>query len=280
MLKRVWQTILRTFNAWNDHEGMRLGASLSFYSILSLAPLVLLAIAIVALAFGRSAAQHAVVAQVQMLVGSDGAKAVQSVIEHAAQNQQRSGLASVLGILTLLFGASGVFGELQSALNKIWDTKPPSGSGLWYMVRTRLLSFGMVLGIGFLLLVSLVLSAGLAALGHYVGTLVSVPQPVLALINFVVSFAGIALLFALIFKYLPDAPVPWRHVWLGATVTALLFTIGKALIGMYLGRAAVGSPYGAAGSLVVVIVWVYYSAMIFYFGAEFTHVRTRGQVPI
>lgn len=147
-------------------------------------------------------------------------------------------------------------------------------------MRARLLSFGMVLGIGFLPLVSRVLSAGLAALGHYFGTLVSMPQPVLALINFLVSFLGIALLFALIFKYIPDAPVPWRHVWPGAVVTALLFTVGKALIGMYLGRAAVGSPYGAAGSLIVVIVWVYYSAMIFYFGAEFTHVRARGQVPL
>ncbi|MBV9346092.1 MAG: YihY/virulence factor BrkB family protein [Gammaproteobacteria bacterium] len=279
MFAKIRQSLMRTYNAWNDHEGMRLAASLSFYSILSLAPLVILAISLVALVVGRSAAQTAVITQVQGLMGADGAQAVQSVIAHA-QSPSGGALASAIGLVTLLFGASGVFGELQSALNKIWEAKPPTGSGWWYMVRTRLFSFGMVLGIGFLLLVSLLLSAGLAALSGYLGDVLPLPKVLLSVLNFVVSFLGISFLFALIFKYVPDAPVRWRDVWLGAVVTALLFTIGKALIGLYLGRAAVGSAYGAAGSLIVVIVWVYYSAMIFFFGAEFTHVRARGQVPL
>ena len=168
---------------------------------------------------------------------------------------------------------SGAFSELQSALNKIWDVRPKGGIGVASLIKARLFSFGMVLGVGFLLLVSLVISAGLAALGKFFDQMLPMPELGMHTIDFVVSLAGVSALFALIFKYVPEAKIDWKDVWERAIATALLFTIGKSLIGLYLGRAAVGSAYGAAGSLIVVIVWVYYSAMIFFFGAEFAHVR-------
>jgi membrane protein len=174
-------------------------------------------------------------------------------------------------MITLLFGASGVFGELRSALNKMWDVKPESEGGVWRTIKQHFFSFGMVLAVGFLLLVSLVISAALAALGKFFDGFLPLPEFALSAINFVVSLVGTAVLFALIFRYVPETKIAWKDVWIGATVTALLFTIGEFLVGLYLGKAAVGSAYGAAGSLVVVIVWVYYSAMIFLFGAEFTH---------
>jgi membrane protein len=209
--------------------------------------------------------------QVADIMGAAGAKAVETVIEHG---QQPAGVfASVIGAITLFFGASGVFSELQSALNKIWDVQPKDGSGVARLIRARLLSFGMVLAVGFLLLVSLVITAGLAVLGKFFGEVLPMPEFLMHTINFMVSFAGISALFALIFKYVPEASIKWKDVWEGSIATALLFTIGKSLIGLYLGKAAVGSAYGAAGSLIVIIVWVYYSALIFFFGAEFAHVR-------
>lgn len=268
----VWSLLRKTFSAWSDHEAPRLGAALAFYTILSLAPLLILVIAIVAVFFGQSTAQDQIIGQVDWMVGKDGGNAVRAMIEHAAQEPGSGTFASIIGVVTLLFGASGVFGELRSALNKMWDVNPEAGGGVWEMIRQRFFSFGMVLAVGFLLLVSLVLTAALAALGKFFGGILPFPEFVLSGINFVVSLAGIAILFALIFKYVPDTTIAWKDVWLGATATALFFTIGKYLTGLYLGKAAVGSAYGAAGSLVVVIVWVYYSAMIFLFGAEFTHV--------
>jgi len=264
--------ILRqTFSEWNEHEAPRLAAALSFYTILSLAPLVILIVAVVALAFGRSSAQEQILNQVQGMVGQEGAATVKTMIENA--DKPASGtVASIIGLITLLFGASGVFGELRSALDKIWGTKAENASGVVGMIRQKFFSFGMVLSIGFLLLVSLVLSAGLAAAGKFLGGILSVPTVVLTVINVLVSFSAIAVLFALIFKYVPEAKIAWKDVWAGAIGTAVLFTLGKFLIGIYLGKAAVGSAYGAAGSLIVIIVWVYYSSMIFFFGAEFTHV--------
>ena len=271
MLKRLCFTLKQTFSAWNGHEVPRLGAALSFYMMLSLAPLVILVIAIASVAFGHPAAQDEIIRQVQGIMGAEGAKAVETIIEHG---QNPTGVfASVIGAITLLVGASGAFSELQSGLNKIWDVQPKAGSGVASLIKARLFSFGMVLGVGFLLLVSLVISAGLAALGKIFDEILPMPELVMHMIDFVVSFAGISALFALIFKYVPEAKIAWKDVWEGAIVTALLFTIGKSLIGLYLGKAAVGSAYGAAGSLIVVIVWVYYSAMIFFFGAEFVHVR-------
>jgi len=272
--------VRKTVSAWTDHEAPRLGAALAFYSILSLAPLVILVLGIVAIFFGHSSAEAQIIGQVEGLVGKEGGIAIRAMIEHA-QKPASGTFASIVGVITLLFGASGVFGELQTALNKMWDVKPKPGGGIWAMMRQRIFSFGMVLAVGFLLLVSLVVSAALAAVGKFFGGLLPLPEFILGGINFVVSLAGIAFAFALIFKYVPDAEIAWKDVWVGAIATAFFFTVGKFLMGLYLGKAAVGSAYGAAGSIVVLIVWVYYSSMIFLFGAEFTRVIQfdRNQTP-
>ncbi|HEV8146457.1 MAG TPA: YihY/virulence factor BrkB family protein [Bryobacteraceae bacterium] len=266
--KTIWSMVRRTFSAWDGDEAPRLGAALAFYTILSLAPLVLLAVAGMGFFLGHSTVQSHLLAEVDGLVGAQGAEYVKAIIEQA-QKPSSGVFASIIGLITLLFGASGVFGELRTALNKVWDVPVDPKGGLWRTIRERIFSFGLVLGVGFLLLVSLVISAALAALGSYLGG--SVPAAVLKVINLVVSLVGTSALFALIFRYVPEAKIAWKDVWVGASVTAVLFTIGKSLIGLYLGKAAVGSAYGAAGSLVVIIVWVYYSSMIFLFGAEFTH---------
>jgi membrane protein len=226
---------------------------------------------IAALVFGHSDAQQRILNQVQGVAGTDASDAIRAVIEHA--QKPASGIfASVLGIATLLFGASGVFGELREALNRMWDVKPKSDGGIGEIIRERFFSFGMVLAIGFLLLVSLVVSAGLAATGKFFSGILPLPESVLGAINFFLSVAGISILFALIFKYVPETGIDWKDVWTGAIATAFLFTIGKSLIALYLGKAGIASSYGAAGSLMGIIVWIYYSSMIFFFGAEFTHV--------
>jgi membrane protein len=264
-----WPVLRQTLMAWNQHDAPRLGAALAFYTILSLAPLVILVVAVVAIVFGHSTAQDQILAQVRQMIGPQGAETVKSAIEHA--QQPSSGiLASLIGILTLFFGASGVFIELRSALNMIWEVPPAEDLSIAGIIKQRFFSFGLVLAIGFLLLVSLVLSAALAAVGLFFADLLPMPEAVLNGLNFLVSFLAISVLFALIFRYVPDSEIDWREIWIGALVTAFLFTVGKALIGLYLGRASVGSAYGAAGSLMVVIVWVYYSSQIFFFGAEFT----------
>lgn len=272
LLKRSWQDLKQTVDSWLNHEGPRLAASLSLYSLLSLAPLVILSIAIASLAFGRTAAQEALINEVRDLMGADGAHTIETVIEYGKAPRGR-GMASAIGIIILLFGASSVFGELQSALNKIWDAKPARSTSLVGFFKSRLVSFALVLGFGFLLLVSLVFSATLVAFGRSFSAHLSVPHGLLTVIDAVISFTGIFILISLILRYVPDVSLRWRDIWQGALATALLFTLGKALLGLYLGNAAVGSAYGAAGSLIVVIIWVYYSAMIFYFGAEFTRVR-------
>jgi membrane protein len=273
-LKRYWQDLQQTAHSWSNHEGPRLAASLSLYSLLSLAPLVMLSIALASLAFGRIAAQEAMIKEVRGLMGAAGANTIQMVLEYGKAPHSGS-LASVIGILILLFGASSVFGELQSALNKIWDAQSAAGSGVTAFIKSRLVSFALVLGFGFLLLVSLVFSAALAAFTGFFSAHLAVPHSLLTALDAVVSCGGIFVLIALILRYIPDVSLRWRDVWQGALATALLFTLGKALLGLYLGKAAVGSAYGAAGSLIVVIIWVYYTAMIFYFGAEFTRVRAR-----
>lgn len=273
--KTIRSILSQTFSAWNEHEAPRLGAALAFYTILSLAPLVILVIAIVALIFGDSTAQNQLLGQAESMIGHEGSAVVKGMIEHA-QKPATGTFASIIGVITLLFGASGVFGELRSALNEMWDVQSQSEGGVWGTIKRRFFSFGMVLAVGFLLLVSLVISTALAMLGKFFGGFLPMPEFALSAINFVVSLAGIAVLFALIFRYVPGTKIAWKNVCIGATITALLFTIGKFLIGLYLGKASVGSAYGAAGSLVVVIVWVYYSAMIFLFGAEFTHVLDSG----
>jgi membrane protein len=247
------------------------GAALAFYTIFSLAPVVIVAIAVAGVVFGRQAAEGEILRQIQSLVGHAGAVTIQTVIQRA-DRPALGIIASTVGLLTVLLGASGAFLELQDDLNKIWKVKPRSESFWVCAIRKRLLSFGLVVGTGFLLLVSLALSAALAAVGTFMGHLLPIPAFLLESVNFLLSFAVITLLFAMIFKVLPDTQIAWGDVWIGAAVTSLLFTFGKMLIGLYLGRSSVASAYGAAGSLVIVLVWVYYSAQIALFGAEFTRV--------
>ena len=262
----------RSFSDWNEDNAPRLGAALAFYTVLSISPLVILVVAIVSLVFDRSSAQAHLLSEVQSTIGPEGRDAVQSML--ASGQKASSGiLATLIGFITLVFGASGVFGELRSALNTIWETDPEATSGIWGMLRERFFSIGMVFSVGFVLLVSLVVSAGLSAMTKFFSGLLPIPAFALASINFLVSLMGISLLFGLILKYVPEAKVEWRDVRVGAFATALLFVVGKTVLGLYLGKASPGSAYGAAGSLVVLVVWIYYSAQIFFFGAEFTHVH-------
>ncbi len=276
--KQAISLLSETYRKWSDHEAPRLGASVAFYSILSFAPLLVLITAVIALVFGHENANGALVDEARQVIGDRGADTVQTLLKNA-QKPASGVIASVVAFVTLLFGASGVFTELQNALNLMWDVKGQSASGVMGMIKQRLFSFGMVLSVGFLLLVSLLLSAGLSYLGRFFGQLVPMPPVILQSINFVVSFAAVTVLFALMLKYVPSAKVEWRDVFVGALGTALLFTIGKQLLGVYLAKASVGSTYGAAGSLVAVVVWIYYSAQIFFFGAEFTRVYAEARRP-
>ena len=245
----------------------RLGAALAFYTTFALAPLLVIVVAIAGLVFGREAAEGRLLGEMRSLVGDEGADALQALV--AAAGQPGAGvLASLVGGLVLLFGAVGLFGELQDALNTIWEVQPKPGRGLWGMVRGRFLSFSLVLGSAFLLLVSLVVSAAMSAMsGLFVGAQSSlIPY----IIQWIVSFGVITGLFAMIYRLLPDAEIAWRDVWFGAAVTSVLFTVGKSLIGLYLGQTATTSVYGAAASFVVLLLWNYYTAQIFLFGAELT----------
>ncbi len=277
-IRQTWPLLKETFAKWNEHDAPRLGASLAFYTILSIAPLLIIVIAIVSLVFGHEAAQDQITNQLHDLIGQSGADAAKTMLTNS--HKASSGIfATAVGVITLLLGASGVCGELREALNKMWDAKPAGGSGFMGMIKEKSFALGMVLAIGFLLLVSLVVSAVLAAVGKFAGGLLPIPPFVFEILNFLVSFGVITLLFALIYKYVPDVKIEWHNVWIGASATALLFTLGKFLIGLYIGKAGVGSAYGAAGSLVAVIVWVYYSAQIFFFGAQFTQVYAHTQKP-
>jgi len=268
-----WALLGETFAAWSEHKVPRLGAALAYYTVFSLAPLLIIVVAVTSLVFGDQAAQGRIAEQIRGLVGDKGAEAIQAMLQSAGAQKSTGVVATVVGIATLLFGASGVFGELQDALNTIWGVKAKPGQGIVGILRHRFFSFAMVLGIVFLLLVSLVVSAALAALGKFGSG--SIPTPLLHLVDLVVSVAVVTVLFAMIFKILPDVRIAWRDVWVGAFATSLLFTLGKFVIGLYLGKSSVGSAFGAAGSLVVVLVWIYYSAQILFLGAELTQVYAR-----
>jgi membrane protein len=252
---------------WSEHRAQKLGAALAFYTTLALAPLTLIAIAIAGYFFGQEAARGGIVDQIEHLVGREGAVAIEALIQKASEPHQ-SRIATLLSLGLLLFGATSVFAELKDSLDIIWEVKRKPGLGLWTMIKTHLLSFGIVLGTGFLLLVSLLLTAMLTAFTNWLGQWLPVTVWTANLLDMPVSFIIITLLFALIFKLLPDVTVHWKDVWIGAVVTAVLFMIGKFLIGVYIGSASVGSIYGAAGSLVVVLIWTYYSSQILFFGAE------------
>jgi membrane protein len=259
---------------WSADNAARLSAALAYYAVFSVAPLLIIAIAVAGLVFGRDAAQGEIFRQLDGLIGAQGAAVVQEMVKNASK--PGSGIiAGLIGFVMLLFGASGVTGELKSALNGIWEVPPPPAGGMFYTMRERLLSLTLVLGVGFILMVSLVVSAGVAAMGQYFQAWLPGSESMLHAVNFGASLLVITLMFMVIFRFVPDAKLEWGDVWMGAVVTAFLFSIGKLLIGLYLGKGTLGSTYGAAGSLVIFLAWVYYSAQILFFGAEFTHVYAR-----
>jgi membrane protein len=271
MAQNAWRLLRETFADWTEDKAPQLGAALAFYTALSIAPLLVITLGVAAFFLGDNAAAGQVSEQLRELVGDEGGNAIEDMI--ASANEPATGaLATTLSIITLLVGASGVFGQLQGALNTIWEVQPKPGRGVWGFVRDRFLSFAMVMGMAFLLLVSLVITAGIAAANNLLGGLPDSLPWLAQAINFAASFAVLTLLFGMMFKLLPDVKMAWSDVWLGAAVTAILFTVGKFAIGLYLGHSSMASSYGVAGSFVVLLVWVYYSAQILFFGAELTQV--------
>jgi membrane protein len=270
----VWTLLKDTFHAWSEDKATRLASSTAYYTLFSLAPLLVIAIAIAGFFFTQQTAQQQIVNQISSLAGSKVASSIQGMISSSQKNNSDV-IATIIGVVLLLLGASGVFSSLQDSLNTIWEVKPDPHRGIRSTIFNRIFSFAMVLVIGFLLLVSLIASWALSFIGVFFQNMLPAGAGglVVQLINLVVSFAVITLLFALIYKVLPDVSVSWRNIWIGAAFTSVLFVIGKELIGLYLSRSSVTSVYGAAGSGVVILLWVYYSAMILYFGAEFTQVH-------
>jgi membrane protein len=259
-------------NQWLEDEPFSLAAALSYYTLFSLAPLLIIAIAVAGFVFGREAAENQVVETLRGLVGQESAKAIQAIIAEAGYRPRAGAFSTALGITMLLIGAGGVVGQLQLSLNRIWRVAAKPGQSIWGFIRQRFISFAMVLATGFLLLVSLMVSALLSAVATLVSGLFGNIAIFSQVLDIAMSLLFVTLLFALIYKYLPDARIAWRDVWIGAALTSCLFTVGKVLIGLYLGSSGVSSVYGAAGSLITVLLWVYYSALIFFLGAEFTQV--------
>jgi membrane protein len=256
---------------WAADNASSLSAALAFYTLLSLAPLLVLITGIIGLVFGQEAGQGELMNRFGSILGPEGAKTLQGIVSHA-QNRFSGIVATVLSIIVLVFSVSGVFYQLQTSLNVVWEVTQESTGGIWGVVRKRLPSFSIIPVIGFLLIVSTAATAVVSAFGHFLGGLFPGVSVLLQVVNFLLSFVVVSVLFALIYKILPDVRVAWRDVWLGSAVTALLFSIGKFAIGLYLGRSSISSTYGAAGSLVVLLLWVYYSSQIFFFGAEFTQI--------
>jgi membrane protein len=276
--KNIVQLLRTTFEEWQKDNAARLAASLAYYAMFSIAPLLVIAIGIAGLVLGREQAHGQLLAQLSEVVGPDAAEAIGSLVQNT-NIQTASVLATVIGVFTLLMGATGVFGELQASLNEIWDVKPKAakdfGAGVLGLIKTRLVSLAMVLGIGLLLLITLIASAALAGLARRVlgEEFATVGQ----VSNFLLSFAVTVIMFAALYRVLPDLKIAWRDVWVGAMFTALLFSIGRLLIGLYLGLSSGTSVFGAAASLVVLLIWIYYSAQIFFFGGEFTQVYARSR---
>ena len=276
MLKNAGTLLKETLASFIEDDALSRGASMAFYAVTSLAPILLIVAAIAGLFFGEDAARNALAGQFETLMGHESAALLQGVIENAGRKSSGI-LATIIGVVTLLAAASGVFGEMQSALNRIWKVSP-RGSTVSRLIRARAASLGLVAALGFLLLISLVVSAALSALGDYVNAYLPFGKLILSALNAILSFALISILFAAIYKVLPDTRLEWRDVVIGAIATSLLFTIGKSLIGWYLGASAISSTYGAAGAFIVVLLWVYYSSQIFLLGAEFTHVYANRRV--
>jgi membrane protein len=270
--KEILPILKETASEWMEDRAQSLGAALAYYTVFSLAPLLLIAIAIAGFFFGREAAQGQIFDQLRGLLGEASGKAMQDLIQNANTKPATGVMAALIGAVTLLFGASGVFGQLQTSLNAIWGVQPKPGRGVLGIIQDRILSFGFILVVGFLLLVSLLFTATIALVGEWFGGMVPGMEALIQILNSVLSLALITLLFATIFKFLPDAKIAWHDVWIGAFITAVLFTVGKFALGLYLGKSGVASSYGAAGSLIVLLLWVYYSSQILFFGAEFTQV--------
>jgi membrane protein len=270
--RSAWRLAMQAVSSWQDDYASSMGAALAYYTMFSVAPLLLIVVSVAGLVFGEDAARGEVFGQLEHLMGTQGASAVQSLLQ-SVNKPGESTLAAFIGTVVLMVGATTVFAELQSSLDRIWRAPAlHTGGGLWGLVRSRLLSFGMIMGLGFLLMVSLVLSAALAALEKWWAPWFGGWALLAQVVNLIVSFGLITVIFAMIYKVMPRAHVQWRDVWVGAGVTSLLFAVGKYLIGLYIGRSSVTSGFGAAGSLAVLLVWVYYSAQIFLMGAEFTWV--------
>jgi membrane protein len=267
-----WTMIKQAVSAWVEDYAPSMGAALSYYTVFSLAPMLLIVIAVAGLIFGQEAARGALFGQLNEFMGAQAAASIQSMLEGVSKPTEGI-LATVIGVVVLLIGATTVFGELQDALNRIWQVpKPKESAGLWRLLRSRLLSFGMILGFAFLLMVSLVLSAVVAALGKWWGPAFGNWEVLAQVVTFVFGLLVTTLGFAMIYKLMPQVHVAWRDVWVGAIITALLFSLGRFLISLYIGKSDLAAGYGTAGSLMVVFVWVYYSAQIFLLGAEFTWV--------
>ncbi|WP_448207312.1 YihY/virulence factor BrkB family protein [Azospirillum sp. sgz302134] len=269
IVRRGWGIVVDAVRGWMNDDAMSLGAAIAFYTIFSLAPMAILVIALAGLVFGDEAARGALVGQLATLVGEDAGKTVQDLIARAGSHG-RSVWASAIGIGTIVVGATTVFAELQTALNRVWKAAPPAESTITWLVAVRLKALALIGAIGFLLVVSLVVSAALAAFGTWAAHYLPALPTLLWLFDVTTSWIVLTVLFALIYRILPDTRIPWRDVWLGAGVTAFLFAVGKFLIGFYLGTSGVATVYGAAGSFVLILLWVYYSAAIFLFGAELT----------
>jgi membrane protein len=264
---------LQSFNDWLSDRALRFSAALAYYSIFAMAPLVIIAISVAGLVFGEDAARGQIYQQIEWLLGPKGALEIQTLIQ-ASSDTPKSILATIIGVVTLLIGASGVFGQLKDALNSIWGVMLKPGGGVLVSLKEYLLSFSMVLAVGFLLIISLLLSAVLHAINNFMSGYLPIPGFVGPLAG-IATFVILTVLFALIYKVLPDVEIGWEDVWIGATVTAVLFTLGKALISLYLGTSSIASSFGAAGALILILVWVYYSTTIFFLGAEFTKVYAR-----
>ena len=273
-MKRYLGLFKQAWTEFGEDKAQRLGASLAYYTVFSIAPLLLIAVSIAGLVFGAEAAQGAIQQQLTGVLGESTAKSINEMVLMAAK--PRSGkLAMTVGIITLLFGAAGVFGQLQAALDTIWNVEKPKKAGFMGMIRDRFLSMTMVMGVGFLLLVSLVIDTAISAMGKFLGARLPGGEALLHAGQLIFSFVLVTAVFALMFRYLPHLRVEWRDVWIGSVFTSLLFVLGKFALGLYIGKAAVGSTYGAAGSLVVILIWVYWSAQILFFGAEMTQVYAR-----
>ena len=274
-MKKYFTLFKQTITEFSEDKVPRLGAALAYYTIFALAPLLLIVIAIAGLAFGHDAAQSRIFAQMKGALGPATAGGIQQMVTNAGKSKSGGTIATIVGVITLILGASGVFGQLKDALNTIWDVEPKKGGGILALIKGRFLSFAMVFGIGFLLLVSLVMDTAIAAVGMYAKNNLPGGEALWHIAELGLSFCVVTVLMAMIFRLLPDLKIEWRDVWLGGALTSLLFVLGKFALGIYFARSAVGSSFGAAGSLVIVLLWVYYSAQILLFGAEFTQVYAR-----